>query len=87
MTDRKIEMISHSEAQGILAKAVRHLDRKMALEEECPECGCFPINQTEISLLFKYLGQIEGVAGVSDGESAPATATSGSVAFPVKRAQ
>ena len=79
-------MIPHSEAQEILARAVRHLDNKMALVEACPECGCSPINATEIALLFKYLGQIEGVEGVAGPVVTEQAKASGPVAFPVKRA-
>lgn len=80
-------MIAHKEAQEILARAVRHLDSKLDLADACPECGCSPINATEIALLFKYLGQIEGVEGVASPEAAETTKPSGPVAFPVKKAE
>lgn len=79
-------MIDHKEAQEILTKAVQHLGSKLDLEDQCPECGCSPINATEIALLFKYLGQIEGVEGVAAPTQAEPTKPSGSVAFPVRKA-
>lgn len=79
-------MISHAEAQELLAKAVRHLGKKLDLEEECPECGCYPITSTELASLFKYLGQIEGVEGVAAPTQTEPAKPAGSVAFPVRKA-
>lgn len=78
-------MIPHKEAQEILERAVRHLGRKMDLDDECPDCGCSPITANEIAILFKYLSS-EGVVGVEDEAPLAAPKPTGTAAFPVKKA-
>lgn len=80
-------MIPHKDAQRILEKALRHLERKLDLVEECPECGCSPVTSGELQTLFNYLGRIEGVEGVAHSEPQATAKPAGPVAFPVKKAE
>jgi hypothetical protein len=74
-------MIPHERAQKIGERLIMHLEAKLALEEQCDECGCFPITAAEIKELRGILKD-HGVESV--GEQAPAQAVKplGSVPFP-----
>ena len=78
--------IPHDDALRILTKAVRHLERKLDLEEECPECGTSPITKGELDTLFSFLGKVSGVEPVADQKNdAPPPTSTGTVAFPVSK--
>jgi len=87
MTRKSEELkIPHEDALRILTKAVRHLERKLDLEEECPECGTSPITKGELDTLFNFLGKVSGVEGVADPKmESQAETPIGKVAFPVNR--
>ena len=78
-----IPQITQKEVQEVYALAIRHLKNKLALQEECQECGCKPINSGELTALFGAIKNC-GVETVEADAPVAQPKPSGPVAFPVK---
>ena len=77
-------MISHERALALGVKLVEHFERKLSIEEECPECGCWPLTAAEATTLRQLLKDNQKYIFGDEAPAAPAK-PNGPVAFPTSK--